>query len=316
MRPAPLLLLVCGLLPAAWAANDYRLEAQPLAEGVYAFIGRTEEFSRDNGGNIVNTGFIVGSDGVIVIDTGPSRQYGEQQRAAIARATPLPVRQVYLTHAHPDHFLGNQAYGTGLVAALPATTAAIESSGEALSANLYRLIGGWMIGTEVVVPQGTARDGPVTIAGRKLRLIGMAGHTDSDLMIYDEFTKTLFAGDLVFYQRAPTTPNANIGRWLAALDAIDQLDITTVVPGHGPVIRGRSGIEQTRVYLQWLSATLHGAADRGLDMVEVMALPIPERFRTLGAVKTEYTRSVVHLYPKFELEALPRAQRPPAQAGP
>ena len=107
-------------------AFDYGLVPVAVAEGVYVFTGRLENFSRDNGGNIVNTAFIVGDTGVIVIDSGPSKNYGRQQRAAIARVTPLPIARVYITHAHSDHFLGNQAYSPDVVAALPATIAAIR----------------------------------------------------------------------------------------------------------------------------------------------------------------------------------------------
>ena len=86
-------LLAC-FITSAYAANDYGLRTLNVADGVYVFAGRTENFSRDNGGNIVNTGFIVGSSGIIVIDTGPSRLYAEQQRAAIERVSPLPIAQV------------------------------------------------------------------------------------------------------------------------------------------------------------------------------------------------------------------------------
>lgn len=292
---------------SAQAATDYGLKPLAVADGVYVFSGRTEDFSRDNGGNIVNTGFIIGRDGVIVIDTGPSRLYGEQQRAAIARITPLPVTQVYITHAHPDHFLGDQAYAPEGLAALPATVAAIRRNGEALSDNMYRLVGGWMLGTQVQAPTQEVAAGTVTVAGRRLRLIAAAGHTDGDLMILDEASKTLFSGDLVFYQRTPTTPNADIPRWLDTLDEIDRLDFRTLVPGHGPVMRDHAGVAQTRDYLQWLSGALRNAANRGLAMPEVMALPLPPRFRKLAVAEDEYTRSISHLYPKLELESLPRA---------
>ncbi|GAC1624199.1 MAG: quinoprotein relay system zinc metallohydrolase 2 [Nevskia sp.] len=295
---------------AALAANDYALQPKPVADGVYVFQGLTENFSRENGGNIVNTGFIVGADGVIVIDTGPSRAYGEQQRAAIKALTPRPVKQVYITHAHPDHFLGDQAYPAEAISATPATRAAIRQNGEALSDNLFRLVGGWMLGTQVGAPARDAVSGDVTVDGRRLRRIASAGHTDGDLMVFDAATKTLFAGDLVFFQRAPTTPNADLRRWLASLDEIDKLDFATLVPGHGPVVHDHAGINQTRDWLRWLRGALQDAASRGLDMPEVMRLPLPERFRRLPVAETEYIRSVSHLYPKLELESLP-ATTPP-----
>lgn len=293
-------------LPALSAqAYDYRLKSERVADGVQVFVGSTENFSRTNGGNIVNTGFIVGSSGVIVIDSGPSKAYGEQQRAAIAKLGKGPVVQIFLTHAHPDHVLGNQAYPGVPIAALPATTASLTQNGDALLANLYRLVGDAMLGTELRLPTAAAQGGELTVAGRRLRLIPGAGHTDADLMVFDVATKTLFTGDLVFFERAPTTPNADIGRWLATLDAIDALDFQVLVPGHGRVLRDHAGIAQTRDYLQWLESSLQGAARRGLDMPEVLQLAIPERFRKLAVLQTEYERSVSHLYPACELETLP-----------
>ncbi|WP_428312761.1 quinoprotein relay system zinc metallohydrolase 1 [Hydrocarboniphaga sp.] len=288
------------------AANDYALKPVVIADGVQVFVGRNEHFSRDNGGNIANTGFIIGSDGVIVIDTGPSRLYGEQQRAAIAKVTPKPIAQVYISHQHPDHYLGDQAYAGVPVAALPATISAIQSSGDALADNLYRLVGGWMAGTQSLVPTQPVSAGEVSVAGRKLRLIAGTGHTDGDLMVYDVESKTLFAGDLVFFERTATTPNANVAHWLATLDEIGKLDFRTLVPGHGPVVHDAAAIEQTRDYLRWLTASLKSAADRGLDMAEVMNQPIPPRFQHLAVLGEEYRRSVSHLYPDIELQSLPK----------
>ena len=305
MRYAVAILLAGVFLARAHAATGYALRPVNVADGIYVFSGRNENFSRDNGGNIVNTGFIVGKDGIVVIDSGPSRLYAEQQLAAIGRLSALPVVRVYITHAHPDHFLGNQAYSPDILSALPATAAAIRTNGDALADNLYRLVGGWMTGTQVVVPAKTASAGPVQVAGRSLRLIAAAGHTDSDLMIYDEKTKTLFTGDLVFFGRAPTTPNADVPRWLATLEEIDRLDFTTLVPGHGAIVHDHAAIAQTRDYLRWLYGALQDAANRGLDMPEVMRLPLPERFQHLAVVDGEYVRSIAHLYPQIELGSLP-----------
>ena len=37
------------------------------------------------------------------------------------------------------------------------------------------------------------------------------GHTDSDLVLVDKASGVVFAGGLVFAQRIPTTPHAQIG---------------------------------------------------------------------------------------------------------
>lgn len=291
------------------APFDYGLRAQTIADDVHVFEGRTEHFTRDNGGNILNTGYIETAAGALVIDTGPSRRYGEQMRAAIEAATGKPVAQVLITHAHPDHFLGNQAFSPDAIAALPATRQAIQIAGEDLAANLYRMVGGWMEGTEARVPAHDAQPGAMTVGGRSLRLIALSGHTSADLAVYDEKTRTLFAGDLVFFQRTPTTPNADLGAWLAALDQLDRLDFAVLVPGHGPVVRDHTAIAQTRAYLRWLRSSLQDAARRGLDLNEAMQqVKVPPEFARLAVFGEEFQRSVVHLYPAMELETLHRGK--------
>jgi len=111
---------------------------------------------------------------------------------------------------------------------------------------------------------------------------------------------------VVFSDRTPTTPHADIPRWLAALDELDRPDIAILVPNHGTIRPDTSAITQTRDYLTWLDATLRGAVERGLDMTEVMELDIPARFAALNVLREEYTRSVAHLYPKIEQSVLPR----------
>lgn len=301
----------CGLCLAgaalAVAPFDYGLKAQTIADGVHLFEGRTEHFTRSNGGNIVNTGYIETTAGAVVIDTGPSRRYGEQMRAVIEKQTGKGIAQVFVTHAHPDHFLGDQAFPSNTLAALPDTRAAIQTHGDDLAANLYRMVGGWMEGTEAVAPGHDAKPGPVVVGGRALRLLALAGHTGADLAVYDEKTRTLFAGDLVFFQRAPTTPNADVGKWLSALDQLEKIDFAVLVPGHGPVVKDKTAIAQTRAYLRWLRTALQGAARQGLDPTEVMQIQIPAEFAKLAVLQEEFQRSVVHLYPAMEEQTLKRA---------
>lgn len=301
------LLLALALDPARArdpAAFDYGLVPRQIADGVYVLEGRKEDFSTANGGDIANTGFIVGIDGVIVIDTGSSRRYGEQMRAAIARVTPLPVVLTLNTHHHPDHFLGNQAFPPDTLAALPETIAGIEAEGGAFNDNLYRLVGDWMRDTEVVVPRRRLAASRQVIAGRDLELLALGGHTAADLVVIDHASGTVFAADLVFNGRAPTTPHADIPRWLDALAQLERLPARRWVPGHGAVHEDTGPLRQTRAYLDWLSRTLQGAAEGGLDMAEAMTLPVAAEFRGLALVEHEYRRSVVHLFPAAERAAL------------
>lgn len=303
----PMLFLALAGLVAA-ADFDYQLKAEPVANDVYAFVGRTEDFTTINGGNIVNSGFIIAPDGLIVIDSGPSLRYGQQMRQAIAALSAKPLALVINTHHHPDHFLGNQAFAGTPIAALPATIDGITREGNAFAENLFRLTGDWMKGTEVLAPSRALSTGRSEIAGRYLRLIALDGHTGADLAIYDEASGVLFTGDLVFNGRAPTTPHADVAHWLAALEQLEAITreagFVALVPGHGAVSRDAAPIRQTRAWLIWLQNAMQQAAREGLDMNEVLALPLPAKFADLPVAASEYRRSVGHLFPAAEREAL------------
>ncbi|MEM1189368.1 MAG: quinoprotein relay system zinc metallohydrolase 1 [Pseudomonadota bacterium] len=297
---------LCG---ANAAERSYDLQPQEVAEGIFVLEGELEHFSFRNGGNIVNTGFIVGDDGVVVIDSGPSRLYGEQLRAAIARTTDKPITAVLITHLHPDHFLGNQAFADVPVLALPGTVEGIRAQGELFNDAMYRMAGPWMKGTEVRIPDALDSDGRVVLAGRELELLSLAGHSGADLAVFDRESGVLFAGDVVFYRRTPTTPQANIARWLDDLERLRSVPYRVLVPGHGPAVTDHRAIEQTALYLDWLATNLRAQAESGISMAE--ALEPHESgaaFFSLAVFLEEFQRSVAHLFPAMEEEALARGK--------
>ncbi|HMX16019.1 MAG TPA: quinoprotein relay system zinc metallohydrolase 1 [Rhodocyclaceae bacterium] len=286
------------------AELDYHLRPRQVAEGVYVFEGANDDFSTRNGCNIINTGFVVTGAGVVVINTGPSRLYGEQQRAAIRRITAEPVVRVLNLNLHPDYLFGNQAYADVAIGALPGTIRDMRAEAPAFLDNLYRICGDWMKGTEFLPASVPLDAGDLRIGDRILRLQRLEGHTNDDLIVIDERTGVLFAGGLVFHTRVPTTPHARIGPWLASLEKLRELPFRVLVPSHGHVAPDASGIDQTRDYLGWLDATLDAAAREGRDLNEVLAVPMPERFRGFAAREPEYVRNVTHLYGPYERRAL------------
>ncbi len=306
MRLLLLMFAFCLTLPAH-AELRYTLQPRQIADDVWLLEGSTDNFDKANGGNIVNTGFIVTEAGVVVIDSGPSRRYGEAMRAAIASVTDRPVIKLLLTHHHPDHVLGNQAFTNVPIAALAGTTELLREQGNAMAENMYRLVGDWMRGTEVVLPTETLAPGTLDIGGRALRLLALRGHTGADLAILDERSGVLFAGDILFYQRALTTPNSpGLDVWLEDLDTLEALPWKRLVAGHGPVADDAAPFLQMRDYLGWLDGLLREAANGGADMNEVIQSPIPERFAGISLTRYELIRSVSHLYPRYEAMALQR----------
>lgn len=295
-----------GAGPALAQARAYRLEAAEIASRTWCVYGAQEDLTRANGGAIANAAFIQVPEGVVVIDTGPSKRYGEALAQLIAETLPgRRILRVFNTHHHPDHVFGNQAFPREALAAPQAVIEAMTAQGEALAANMYRILGDWMRGTVPTPPARALNSSREEIGGRIFSLTEMKGHTACDLVLRDEETGVVFAGDLAFLDRAPTTPNADPAAWRASLAALRAMDRDLLLPGHGPADPRGAALDQTLDWLDWLEGTLREAMAAGLTPNEAMALPLPARFEALGVARAEFERSVVHLRARLEAETLP-----------
>lgn len=290
-------------LPQADKATlDYGLKATKLAGDWYVIAGANDDFSIANGCNIINTGFLFKDGKVVVINTGTSRLYGEQQRQLIDGITNnAPVEEVIALNLHPDYFMGNQAYDASTLAATKKTIAGITAEGPSYEDNLYRLCGDWMKATEMVAPALEIKpDEKALLLGKPVEIMELAGHTSSDLVVYDRASGVLWAGGLVFHKRIITTPHATLKPWLDSLKKLKALKPKVVIPSHGPVAWGSGAIDETIDFVQWLDGHLTEAAEQGLTMNELIQMGVPERFRGFAAYPAEYLRNLTHLYPKYE----------------
>ena len=204
---------VAHAAPAA-AAPAAALEVTELAPGVFMHQGRLEDWLPDNGGDVANLGFVVGSRCVAVIDTGGTPQVGAQLRAAIAQKTPLPVCFVINTHAHPDHVLGDAAFmpaaadtGTVPAARPPVQFVASRKFNAAMAArepfyrNALQRDFGIALAHEAVAYASVqvAQTLDLDLGDRVLSLTAWpTAHTDNDLTVLDRRTRTLFLSDLLF----------------------------------------------------------------------------------------------------------------------
>lgn len=295
-----------GPLRAEQFAGTYQPRAEPIAEGIWMVRGADAPITFENGGAIANSALIATAAGTVLFDPGVSLEHGRALGRLAEDVTGRAVARVYVSHLHPDHALGAAAFAPQIVHALPATRAELERDGEGFTDAMYRLLADWMKGTQPTLPQGDVGDGIASFGGRSFRLMALQGHSGGDLALLDLATGTLLAGDLVFHDRAPATPDADLPRWRAALDVLAAVPHRQLLPGHGPLDGRGAAIAQTRDWLDWLEATLREAVLQGLDMTEAGELPIPDRFSGLNAARYELQRSVSHFYPRLEAELLPR----------
>ncbi len=210
-----------------------------VGPGAYMLPGLPGEADAVNLGRTGNAGFIVGSTGVIAVDTGVSRRHGEALLAAIAEVTKLPVRLAFVTHARQEFLFGATAYqarGIPVVmhrAAAELMAARCENCLKILNRELGEDA---MRGTAVFRPDQVFELSHVNEAIGRPVLVQHHGHSSGpgDISVFDVRSGTLFAGGLLDNRRVPDIQDSILETWHGALAAMRTLRIDSVVPGHGP----------------------------------------------------------------------------------
>ena len=243
-------------------------ELTEVAPGAFVRRGATALPDPANRGAIANTGFIVGSESVAVIDTGDSLCDGVALREAIRTRTALPVKAVINTHVHPDHIFGNAAFagpGVAILAHRNLPRALTERGEHYLRSYGEQAGSAAMEGTKLVPPTELVQDRTQIDLGGRVIIVEArpAAHTDNDLTVFDPTTGTLWTGDLIFLDHVPVLDGSLKG-WLSLTETLMRHEAKQIVPGHGPSAAPwpAAGENQLR-YLRRLASDLRQSIGAG-----------------------------------------------------
>jgi quinoprotein relay system zinc metallohydrolase 2 len=295
-----------AVLAALPGRADPPLAITEIAAGVFVHGGVHEEASPANNDAIANIGFVLGDDAIAVIDPGGSAREGRELRAAIRARTDRPIRYVILTHVHPDHIFGATAFRDDHPdfvghAKLPG---ALAQRGGYYLRRLRGALGDGAESSEIVAPTLLVSDRlELDLGGRRLvlRAHGPA-HTDNDLTILDDKTRTLWLSDLLFVDRLPVVDGSLVG-WLEELDHLTAIAANRAVPGHGPAaVPWPAAAEPERRYLETLVRETRAAIKAGASIaVAVSEVGRSERGRWL-LFDEFHPRNVTASYKELEWE--------------
>jgi glyoxylase-like metal-dependent hydrolase (beta-lactamase superfamily II) len=225
---------------------------------------------------IPNIGIIVGRDGVLVVDTGMGPRNAETVLGEVKKITNQPVRYLTVTHFHPEHGMGAQAFPSSTTLIYP-TAQKIEllEKGQAM---INEFSG---VSTEIAdllkpvnfrMPNITFSDtAEVDLGDFMVQLLHFgSAHTRGDEFVFLPKQRLVFGGDVVINRFFPIMADSDSSgvNWIDALQRLEDLKPAIVVPGHGE-IADVGVITAMREYLVFVRDRVQQMKSQGASITDV-----------------------------------------------
>ena len=296
-------------VPAPKAEDNFTLNK--VADGVFAAVAKTGGLASGN------AGFVVGEEGVLLVDTFLTPAAVEDLIGVIAAETKQPIKYALNTHYHLDHTGGNQvlaARGVPIIAheklmewqtvknrrflpaaeelqkrrdaatkqlsEIPADQADKRAPLERQIRRFDALLMVKLTNPSVTFAAGTVR---LHLGKREVILFTLPGHTGGDVLAYVPDANVVFMGDMGWRKTLPNLVDATVNDWITSLDSLlVQYPNAKFVPGHGEVATAAE-IREFKDYLDDLRTRVKQAIANGLTIEQAKEqLKLPEKYKEFG----------------------------------
>ncbi|MEP2774794.1 MAG: alkyl/aryl-sulfatase [Luteolibacter sp.] len=240
-----------------------------------------------------NISMIVGTDGLVIVDTGMSADHAKTVLEEFRKISDLPIKAIILTHGHGDHtggaavFVEDADEAPAIYARSPFNSEGnwFESGGITINALRGARQGGFLLPPEKRInngiapaitppkqknvfvgeppaPTDTFGDGRknISVAGIELVLVAAPGETSDQLYAWLPKERVVFTGDN-FYQSWPNlyairgTAYRDVREWIKSLEMMIAEKPAHVVPGHTRPLLGEE--QSTEVLTNYRDAIQH-----------------------------------------------------------
>lgn len=276
-------LFLCGTLGAttsALAAAPY-FTLHDLGHGVWAAVAVPKS------GAGANAGFVIGTDGVLVIDTFEDPAAAKAMLDAIRSKTPAPIRYVIDTHYHLDHVAGNSVFAdAGAVVMAQQNVRTWERTENLKFFGAHPTAQQRQFVATLGLPSVTYQHGiTLWLGDRKIVVRTLEGHTGSDSTVVIPDANVVFTGDIFWNHTLPNLIDANTREQIASNGTyLHDYPDATFVPGHGEIGKA-ADVRAFRDYLVTLRkdiATSQQAGKTGDQLVDTVLTELKPAYGNWG----------------------------------
>jgi cyclase len=242
------LLVVLLFSASTWAAP----QVTAIGPDLYAYIS-------DSDGS-ANSTFLVGREGILVVDTGFDTTEGGKLLREIRKVSQLPVLYVINTHYHPDHQGGNSVVGPN------ATIVSTDFTRDRTRAVMQSSPQFHFTPADVTFNQKlTIYLEPHSV---EIYFPGKA-HTSGDALVYFPQQRSIAMGDLFLNRSCPAMDQGSVENWIKALDEALARPLDKVVPGHFE-LASKVELQRFRDYLNDLFTQVRSLYQGGVKEQDVV----------------------------------------------